>query len=177
MKLTTLPDVLNCCTGEGEEITLSEEVRLAAKQCIDRMIEEPTFGMNEKECVGIQFAHACNILRRRADVGRTSALNEMKLFFGQFALDISPEIDVATAENVVMCGVRFMAETVKILSPEKKVYLSHAEAGCPRSDDKLGCRRLFCVVHNTARRTDVVRFLHHFEPTLFRIRCFFGWIH
>ena len=39
MKLTTLPDVLNCCTGEGEEIMLSEEVRLAAKQCIDRMIE------------------------------------------------------------------------------------------------------------------------------------------
>ena len=39
MKLTTLPDVLNCCAGEGEEIMLSEEVRLAAKKCIDRMIE------------------------------------------------------------------------------------------------------------------------------------------
>ncbi len=39
MKLTSLADVLNCCRGEGEEITLSEETRLQAKRCIDRMIE------------------------------------------------------------------------------------------------------------------------------------------
>ena len=38
MKLTTLTDVLNCCKGEGEEITLPEETRLSAKRCIDRMI-------------------------------------------------------------------------------------------------------------------------------------------
>lgn len=35
------------------------------------------------------------------------------------------------ADTVLMCGVRFMAETVKILSPEKKVLLSHKDAGCP----------------------------------------------
>lgn len=34
-------------------------------------------------------------------------------------------------KNVLMCGVRFMAETVKILSPEKRVFLSNSEAGCP----------------------------------------------
>ena len=34
-------------------------------------------------------------------------------------------------KNVLMCGVRFMAETVKILSPEKRVFLSHKDAGCP----------------------------------------------
>ncbi|MGN0375459.1 MAG: quinolinate synthase NadA [Butyrivibrio sp.] len=34
-------------------------------------------------------------------------------------------------KNVIMCGVRFMAETVKILSPDKKVILSNPEAGCP----------------------------------------------
>ena len=33
-----------------------------------------------------------------------------------------------------MCGVRFMAETVKILSPEKKVYLSNSGAGCPMAE-------------------------------------------
>lgn len=27
------------------------------------------------------------------------------------------------ASTVIMCGVRFMAETVKILSPQKKLYL------------------------------------------------------
>ena len=36
--------------------------------------------------------------------------------------------------NVLMCGVRFMAETVKMLSPEKRVYLSNPLAGCPMAE-------------------------------------------
>lgn len=41
-----------------------------------------------------------------------------------------------TVENktVIMCGVRFMAETVKILSPEKNVILSNSDAGCPMAE-------------------------------------------
>ena len=37
-------------------------------------------------------------------------------------------------KNVLMCGVRFMAETVKIFSPEKNVYLSKSDAGCPMAE-------------------------------------------
>ncbi|MBQ9696599.1 MAG: quinolinate synthase NadA [Oscillospiraceae bacterium] len=37
-------------------------------------------------------------------------------------------------QTVIMCGVRFMAETVKILSPEKTVYLSNPIAGCPMAE-------------------------------------------
>lgn len=37
-------------------------------------------------------------------------------------------------KTVLMCGVRFMAETVKILSPEKKVLLSSSVAGCPMAE-------------------------------------------
>ena len=37
-------------------------------------------------------------------------------------------------KNVLMCGVRFMAETAKILSPEKRVFLSHKDAGCPMAE-------------------------------------------
>lgn len=42
----------------------------------------------------------------------------------------------ATVPNktVIMCGVRFMAETVKMLSPEKKVILSAPTAGCPMAE-------------------------------------------
>ncbi len=38
------------------------------------------------------------------------------------------------ASTVLMCGVRFMAETVKILSPEKRVLLSSPIAGCPMAE-------------------------------------------
>lgn len=37
-------------------------------------------------------------------------------------------------KTVIMCGVRFMAETVKILSPEKEVLLSNSDAGCPMAE-------------------------------------------
>jgi len=37
-------------------------------------------------------------------------------------------------KTLLMCGVRFMAETCKILSPDKKVILSHPDAGCPMAE-------------------------------------------
>ena len=36
----------------------------------------------------------------------------------------------STADVIVMCGVRFMAETAKLLAPGKKVLLPAPEAGC-----------------------------------------------
>lgn len=47
---------------------------------------------------------------------------------------LSVEAAKASNKTVLMCGVRFMAETVKILSPEKRVILSHPEAGCPMAE-------------------------------------------
>ena len=38
------------------------------------------------------------------------------------------------AERVVMCGVRFMAESVKILSPETETILPVASATCPMAE-------------------------------------------
>lgn len=37
-------------------------------------------------------------------------------------------------KNVLMCGVRFMAETVKLLSPEKRVLIASPDAGCPMAE-------------------------------------------
>ncbi len=37
-------------------------------------------------------------------------------------------------KKIIMCGVRFMAETVKLLSPEKTVFLANENAGCPMAE-------------------------------------------
>ena len=60
-------------------------------------------------------------------------IQEIADFTGDsFALSVkAKDID---ADTVLLCGVRFMAETVKILSPEKTVYLSNPIAGCPMAE-------------------------------------------
>lgn len=47
---------------------------------------------------------------------------------------LSVKAKTAPQKTVLMVGVRFMAETVKILSPEKTVLLSHPDAGCPMAE-------------------------------------------
>ena len=49
-----------------------------------------------------------------------------------FALSVSAS--KVQNKTVIMCGVRFMAETCKILSPEKTVILSNPTAGCPMAE-------------------------------------------
>ena len=49
-----------------------------------------------------------------------------------FRLSVAAQ-EVKTS-TVLVCGVHFMAETVKILSPEKKVLLAQPQAGCPMAE-------------------------------------------
>ncbi len=47
---------------------------------------------------------------------------------------LSEQAAKAPHKNVIMCGVRFMAETCKILCPDKHVYLANPTAGCPMAE-------------------------------------------
>src|SRR6187397_2662688 len=50
------------------------------------------------------------------------------------SLDLSRKAAATDAEVIAFCGVRFMAEVAKILSPEKIVVLPDMAAGCSLED-------------------------------------------
>ncbi len=47
---------------------------------------------------------------------------------------LSVDAKNADAENIIFCGVHFMAETAKILAPQKRVFLANKNAGCPMAE-------------------------------------------
>src|SRR6516162_8002380 len=50
------------------------------------------------------------------------------------SLELSRKAAATDAEVIAFCGVKFMADTAKILSPEKIVVLPDMDAGCSLED-------------------------------------------
>jgi len=50
------------------------------------------------------------------------------------SLGLAVQAQEADAESIIFCGVHFMAESAKILNPEKRVFLPNLSAGCALAD-------------------------------------------
>jgi len=77
------------------------------------------------------------------------------------SLGLSIQASKTTADVIVFCGVYFMAETAKILSPSKTVLIPDKHAGCPMADmitaeelrrlkSKHPKAKVLCYVNTTA---------------------------
>ncbi len=64
---------------------------------------------------------------------QTPDLQDIADFVGD-SLELSKKAAETDADVIAFCGVKFMAETAKILSPEKIVVLPDLEAGCSLED-------------------------------------------
>ena len=58
--------------------------------------------------------------------------------FSADSLALAVEAAKTKADIIVMCGVHFMAETAKLMSPEKKILLPDMSAGCSLSSSITG---------------------------------------
>jgi quinolinate synthase len=75
---------------------------------------------------------------------------------------LSVEAQKVSNKNILMCGVHFMAETAKMLSPDKHVYLANRGAGCPMAEQMEPemieavkamepDRKVVCYINTTAK--------------------------
>mgnify|MGYP000013339508 CR=1 FL=1 len=88
-------------------------------------------GSSELEALGVEILSTGGTFKLLQDNGVAAV--EVADYTGD-SYGLSVQAAKTNADGVIMCGVRFMAETCKILSPEKTVWLANPMAGCPMAE-------------------------------------------
>lgn len=99
------------------------EIQTANKKIKQELIEEIHQLKKEKDAVILAHYYMTPDLQQTVDKGGFTD------FIGD-SLGLSVEATKIKAKNVIFCGVKFMAETAKILNPEKNILLPDMGAGC-----------------------------------------------
>ena len=113
----------------------------------------------QKEIIALKNSRKAIILAHNYVNGE---IQEIADFTGD-SLELSRRAAEVKADVIVVCGVRFMAETAKLLSPDALVLLPNPDAGCPMADmadpeaiKKLRAQKpdaVFCAYVNTTAAT------------------------
>src|SRR5881397_2111881 len=124
--------------------TLAEEIR-------SRLAPLDEEAYSSEACAGIaSLVEEIRALKRSGDAVllahnyQRPEIFEVADFVGD-SLELARAATTVTARTIVFCGVHFMAETAKILNPEKTVLIPDLRAGCSLADsvdpDTLRARR------------------------------------
>src|SRR5688572_18749425 len=95
------------------------------------MVEEIRLLKKEKNAVVLShFYMPAELQLKEADGGIADFVGD--------SLALSVAATKVKADNIIFCGVKFMAETAKILNPAKKVLLPSLLAGCSLAESITG---------------------------------------
>ncbi|MBQ0771361.1 MAG: quinolinate synthase NadA, partial [Sphingomonadales bacterium] len=95
--------------------------------------------VQSKNLSGLDLIEEINRLRKErnaiilAHYYQKPEIQDIADFVGD-SLELSRKAAETDADVIAFCGVKFMAETAKILSPEKIVVLPDMDAGCSLED-------------------------------------------
>ena len=121
------------------------EINLEIKKATDKIYQKVSGTIPEIEwSIHAPFIYKINKLKKEKNAiilahnYQTPEIYHGVADFAADSLALAIEASKTSADIILMAGVHFMAETAKLMSPEKKVILPDMDAGCSLSSSITG---------------------------------------